>query len=201
MPRGVPIHADLLDHPDVKQLAEVAQKVCDVFERMNDLSKIEFLQQLEELLPLVYHLAHRIPDPYDWPDDDDDENEKQERVLEWPTAMSERDAIDLSMDVHDRVVAKLGWHSLVHFVYDPVSTEKRDAIPADLGLLLADVYVDLKKGCILYGRSPGEDRAQALWDWRFNLGLGWGRNVAEALLPIHSIIHQHYDEDEEVFNP
>ena len=66
-----------------------------------------------------------------------------------------------------------------------------------MGTILADVYMDLKRGLMLYARTSDEDRAQGLWGWRFDLALGWGRNVAEALLPIHSLIHSHYDEDDE----
>ena len=73
MAKGTPIHVHLLDHPDVKGFAAAAERVCDLFERMGDLSKIEFLQQLEELLPLAYSLAHRLPDPFNWEEDDDDE--------------------------------------------------------------------------------------------------------------------------------
>ena len=56
MAKGTPIHVHLLDHPDVKRFVEAAEKACDVFERIDELSKIEFLQQLEELLPLAYSL-------------------------------------------------------------------------------------------------------------------------------------------------
>ena len=194
MAKGTPIHVHLLDDPDVKRFAEVAEEVCDVFERVDDLSKIEFLQQLEELLPLIYSQAHRLPDPFNWEDDNDDEPYER-----GPEGMSHAERMARWKELRQRVTARLGWHSLVHFVYDPVSVDERDAISADLADMLAEVYLDLKNGLSLYTRSTDEDRAQGLWDWRFHLGLGWGRHVAEALLPIHSLIHNHYDEDDEVF--
>jgi len=130
MAKGTPIHVDLLDSPDVKRFAETAESVCDVFERIDELSKIEFLQQLEELLPLVYYLAYHIPDPYDWPDDDEDEEWEPTDREPWPTAMSERESIDLSLEIHDRIIGKLGWHSLAHLVYDPVGAAERNTYPS-----------------------------------------------------------------------
>ena len=198
MAKGTPIHVHLLDHSDVKRFAKVAEKVCNLFERVDDLPKVQFLQQLEELLPLAYSLAHRIPDPYNWEDDDDDDDED----IEWergPHGMSEAEGLARWKDLRERVVAKLGWHSLVHYVWDPVSTDDRQVIAVDLPAALAGLYIDLKSGLILYARPSDEEKAQALWDWRFGIALDWGRDVAAALLPIHSLIHQHYDEDDEVF--
>ncbi len=194
MPKGTPIHVHLLDDSDVKRFAKVAAEVCDVFERVDDLSKIEFLQQLEELLPLVYSQAHRLPDPFNWEEDDDDEPYEP-----GPEGIRGAERLARWKDLRQRITAKLSWHALVHFVYDPVSVDEREVIPADLADMLADVYLDLKNGLILYGRSTDEDRAQGVWNWRFDLALSWGRHVAEALLPIHSLIHNHYDEDDEVF--
>ncbi len=194
MAKGTPIHVHLLDDPDVKRFAEVAEKVCDLFEHVDDLPEVSFLQQLEELLPLAYSLAHRIPDPYDWEHDDDDREYEP-----GPEGISRNEWLARWKDWRNRINAKLGWHSLVHFVYDPVSADEREAIAVNFAVILADVYMDLKCGLILYARSSDEERAQSLWDWRQDLALGWGRNVAEALLPIHSLMHNHYDEDDEVF--
>ena len=201
MAKGTPIHVHLLDDPAVRRFAEVAQKVCDLFERVDDLPKVQFLQQLEELLPLAYSLAHRLPDPYDWPDDDDEDEQREPGWYEpGPKGMSGAERMARWKDLRSRITAKLSWHALVHFVYDPVSVDERQAISADLADLLADVYLDLEAGLILFAKPGEEERAQAIWDWRFHLGLGWGRHVAEALLPIHSLIHNHYDEDDEVFD-
>ena len=199
MAKGTPIHVHLLGDPDVKRFAEVAEKVCDLFERVDHLPKVQFLRQLEELLPLAYSLAHRIPDPYDWPDDEDKEWEPGEYEPR-PEAMSQGDNLALWTDFRSRIIAKLGWHSRVHFVYDPVDPDDREVIDVDLPAELAGIYVDLKEGLMLYARPSDEEKAQALWDWRFEIALGWGRKVAAALLPVHSLIHNHYDEDDEVFD-
>jgi hypothetical protein len=58
----------------------------------------------------------------------------------------------------------------------------------------------LKDGLKLFGRADDEDKAEALWEWRFGLSHNWGRHAIEALLPIHALINQHYDEDDQVFD-
>jgi hypothetical protein len=66
------IHSDFLAHTDVLEFAELAGKYCDVIDSMGKLPKAEFLRQLEELIPLVYSRGHRLSDPYNWSDDEDD---------------------------------------------------------------------------------------------------------------------------------
>jgi hypothetical protein len=60
------IHRELLKHEDVLRFVSEAERFCDLFDKLDGLPKAYFLQQLDELLPLVYSLAHRLPDPYNW---------------------------------------------------------------------------------------------------------------------------------------
>jgi hypothetical protein len=55
------------------------------------------------------------------------------------------------------------------------------------------LYVDLKEGLMLYRRSSDEERSQGLWHLWFGMKHGWGSGLAEAFLPIHSLLHEHYD--------
>ncbi len=59
--------------------------------------------------------------------------------------------------------------------------------------------IDLKEGLILYARDSIEERADALWNWRFGLKHHWGAHATEAMLPIHRLMNYHYDEDDGTF--
>ena len=203
MAEDTPAGVEHLDHPDVKRFAEVAQKVCDLFERMDDLSEVEFLRQLEESLPLAYSLAHRIPDLYERDDDEDDEEDEgnedvddDDESVRWerpPQGMSERENMARRKDLYQRIGEKLGTHSRIHFVLDPVSPDEQEAVDGELAYLLSTLYLDLKEGLILYARSSDEDRAQGLWNLWFGMKHDWGWKLAQAFLPIHSLLHWHYD--------
>ena len=196
MAKGTPIHVHLLGDPDVRRFAEGAEKVCDLFERVDDLPKVYFLQQMEELLPLVYSLAHRLPDPFNWAEDDDD-------IQGWepgPEAFTSNERMALLKEWHERIGKKLEPHRRTDFVFDPVDPSDRKIVQADLARLLADAYVDLKAGLTLFAKSGEEEKAEAIWDWRHGFVHEWGPHALQALLPIHMLLHHHYDEDDEVFD-
>jgi hypothetical protein len=200
MAEYTPARVEHLDHPAVRRFVKVAEKVCDVFERVDDLPEVELLRQLEELLPLAYSLAHRIPDLYDRDDDEDDEDseeaEDDDESVRWerpPKGLSDAENMARWKDLYERMGQKLGAHSHIAFVLDPASPDERGVVDGELAHLLAALYVNLKDGLILYGRSSGEDRAEGLWALWFGMKHGWGWELAQAFLPIHSLLHQHYD--------
>ena len=190
------IHQDAFEEEEVLGFVAEAHRFCDLFERLSSLGRLYLLQQLNESLPLLYSMAHRLPDPYNW-----DEIERDE-------AWEAEDRRGMPLDEHtakwsewsERLRGKLTNHKLFRLVYDPVDPRDREIIECDLAGILTEVYLDMKDGLILFGRGSDEDRAQALWDWRFGLRNNWGRHIAESLTPIHSLIYQHYDEDEGVFD-
>ncbi len=196
-------YVEHLDDPAVKQFAEAAEKVCNVFERLDDLDEVKFLRQLEELLPLAYAVAHRMPDLFDWDDDEDDDEDEEDEEVEGhdetverertPRGMSEREDMALRQDLYQRIGEKLGPHSHIAWVFDPTNTDEREVVDGELAYLLSTLYLDLKEGLILYGRSSNEERAEGLWHLWFGRKQGWGWKVAQAFLPIHSLLHQHYD--------
>jgi len=157
-----PIHVDLLDHIDVKRFAEVAEKVCDIFEHMDDLSEVEFLVGLKERLSLAYSLAHRLPNPYDWSDDDKGAIEGSVESRLEPRGMSEAENMERWKDLYQRIGQKLDTHSHIAFVLDPTDPDERKIVDGELAEMLAGLYLDLKCGLILYHRSSDEERAQGL---------------------------------------
>ncbi len=194
---------EAIQHTDVQRFVAVAEEFCGIIENVSRIKKPYFLERMDELLPLAYSLAPRLPYPFD-PDPEDpdigDEDYDPTKPHPRPLAMTFPESTKLQRRQRDRIGKKLGTHRRFHFVYDPVDSSDNEIIGADLADILADVYVDLKQPLILYGRPSDVEKAWAVLDWRLGVDGGWGRDVAEALLPIHSLIHQHYDEDDEVFN-
>ncbi|MBD2451990.1 DUF5063 domain-containing protein [Nostoc sp. FACHB-152] len=50
-------------------------------------------------------------------------------------------------------------------------------------LNLTDIYLDLKKGLILYEHSYF---IEALWEWRFHFEIHWGAHLVGAQRAIHN---------------
>ena len=50
---------------------------------------------------------------------------------------------------------------------------------------LADIYTDLKEGLILYDLGKVND---AVWEWRFNYFIHWGRHLTGAQTALHQYL-------------
>jgi len=187
-------HRDLLTHADVQRFVEVAREFCDLTERIDTLPKVYFLERLDELLPLVYSLAQRVPDAIDW--DADWELDPKDR----PVGIAGAEYLARWDELRERIGQKLEPHRWFRFVYDPVDPSDQQVIQGDLADLLADVYLHVKDGLLLYERPGDDERAQAVWNWRFGVRRLWGHKAAQVILPIHMLLRQHYDEDDEVFD-
>jgi hypothetical protein len=120
-----PIHVELLDDPDVQRFAAVAGQFCELIENVDKLPKADFLQQILELLPVVYSIAHRVPDPYDWQDDDD---EDEVDLSDLPDHFSPLDKVTLSFEWSKRIGTKVEPHNRFRFVFDPMDKDNLDAI-------------------------------------------------------------------------
>jgi hypothetical protein len=102
--------------------------------------------------------------------------------------------------LYDQVANKLGRHERYSLVFDPANLAKREVIDGSLADDLADIYMELKNGLDLYRRDVDEAVRQAIWDWRFGRKITWGRHAVHAMSATYSLVHQHYDEDDEVFD-
>ena len=191
------VHVDFLSSPEVNEFVEVARRVCEAIDQIENSSEVAFLKQMEELLPLAYSKAQRLEWPWHYEGEDDEDDSAPEPSPE----------VDLPHGGHhewwkylrDVIGRKLSWHRLFHFVYDPVSPNDREVINADLADCLADIYTDLKIGLMHYDEGTIEHQSEAIWKWKFGID-AWGTRTAEVLLPIHHLLHTHYDEDDEVFD-
>jgi hypothetical protein len=165
--------------------ADAVERFCRIIEKVESLPNALFLEQLDETLPELYAHAHRLP--LIWADNS--------RDIDHPVAIN-----DLEEEARERIAARLGELDEYTFVYDPVDPKDRELHNTSLSVCIADVYADLKAGLAIYRLGSDAAVKQAIFEWRFGLENNWGRHAVEVLLPIHSLIHHHYDEDDEVFN-
>lgn len=158
---------------------------------------------MDELIPLVYHMAFYLPD-YPW-EDEHDESEEGWRVFnerhEYTDALKEslRSRRRGHPSVEDALERKFGSYAEYRLVYDPVDPAEREAISASLVEDLSSVYWDLKDALELYRTGDELGIREAIWDWSFGRKHHWGCHAIQALPALHSLIQHHYDEDDKVF--
>ncbi len=192
------IHEDVLDNPAVLVFASTVRQLCELIETVDALPQVYLLQKLDGLLPMLYSLAQDIPDPYVWRERDADEEEFD--LSDLPKEFFDlQQRLSMREEWTRKIAHKLGGHDLFRLVYDPMDRAAPDAIDGSLAGLIADIYVDLRSALNLYKADSSEEKAAAIWDWRIGMKHEWGAHAAEVMLPIHRLIHRHYDEDDEVF--
>jgi hypothetical protein len=49
---------------------------------------------------------------------------------------------------------------------------------------LIDIYKDLKEGVLLY---QSDEQVEAIWHWKFNFEIHWGKHAVNAMRALHSI--------------
>jgi len=194
------IHVASLTSPEVIEFVAVAGRFCDAIDQVEQSAELDFLRQMQQLLPLAYSRAQALEWPWHY-EGEDDEDEEIVLEPEPDITLPHGGHLEWWAYVRDVIGKKLSWHRLFHFVYDPVNPNDREVINADLADCLADIYVDLKIGLLHYAEGTTEHQSEAIWKWKFEAGApGWANHVAEVMLPIHHLLHTHYDEDDEVFD-
>ena len=172
-----------LSSEPVREFLDIAERYCTTIETHGDYSELQFLQSLDTLLPLLYAKVHGLPD-LDVPD------KKQ--------AVSIKDTTNQYFETSYPLRDKFGKHDVYREVYDPYSVE--DAITATLSDDLSSIYVILKHGLVIYWEDHASAMARAIWDLKFGFTIEWGEHAAGALRAVHSLLHSHYDEDDELFD-
>jgi hypothetical protein len=67
-------------------------------------------------------------------------------------------------------------------VFEPYTLE--EPVRGSLSDDLIDIYKDLKEGALLYQRG---EQLEAIWHWKFNFEIHWGRHALNAMRALHSI--------------
>lgn len=70
-------------------------------------------------------------------------------------------------------------------IFDPSKAEESEAVFAELSDDLADIYRDIKYGLLLFDAGH---LTEAVWQWKFNFKIHWGRHLLNAQKVIYSWI-------------
>ncbi|WP_367281435.1 DUF5063 domain-containing protein [Planococcus shixiaomingii] len=74
-------------------------------------------------------------------------------------------------------------HDAYAMIFDPY----QDKEPV-IGLLsddVSDIYLDIMRGLLLYKQG---DYTEAVWQWKFNFNIHWGKHATSAIHALHSQI-------------
>ncbi len=191
---------DELDSDVVRDFVDVARSYCGLVDQIDKLTEAEFLHGVARLVPLTYARAQLLKWPWHYEGDEDDDDDELPDLPSRPEiALPRGGGHEWWKCLCDLIGKKLSWHRIFHFVYDPAHPNEHDVIYGDLADCLADIYIDLRTGLLFYDRGTIADRAEAVWSWKFRAEWHWGTRAAEVMLPIHHLLHTHYDEDEGTF--
>ncbi len=170
------------------ELAEVSERFCSVIDRAEEFTEIQFLREVDILLPLAYSKARQLP-YLAYEDGDESWDVKAEAGLgghnkRWNEART-------------RIQSKLGEHSWFRHLHDPFDSEDQEIHVVDLADELAEVYVGLANGLYLHRQGDVKNAFRA---WNSGAETFWGDNAVDAIPAVSRLIRHHYDEDDEVFD-
>src|SRR6266542_3712539 len=167
----------------VAEFAEVAERFCSVIDKMEELSEIDFLRQIDILVPLAYAKALELPNL----------GFEDERQKSWHAKIDARDTGHHERwdEVHRRIRGKLGDHNWFRHAHDPFGPEDQEIHGVDLADELAEVYVGLENGLHLHRQDPHE-LITAVRAWKDGVETFWGDNAMDAIPAVSRLVHQHY---------
>jgi hypothetical protein len=86
---------------------------------------------------------------------------------------------DLNFDLPDVNLEK---YEKYWVVFEPYTLEEpiRESLTDDI----IDIYKDIKEGALLYQRG---EQLEAIWHWKYNFEIHWGRHALNAMRALHSI--------------
>ena len=192
---GFKLYPERLRSPEVNRFVEITRRLCLVYENAESVPLIDLLRDLDRLLPELYAAASYLPEREWFPDEEDPDDFQLPPSPKSPLA----NKLGRLEEWHYRMNAVLGWHRIMHIVFDPADGNDPKSIPADLGHLLGDIYVHLTEWLALYDLGGDVEMEEAIWHWRFDWEHEWGSLLVHAMCAIQSLVHFHYDEDDEGF--
>jgi hypothetical protein len=68
-------------------------------------------------------------------------------------------------------------------IFDPIYDEEKSAVYGLISDDLADIYRDIKYGLLFFDAGHF---SEAVWEWKFNFKVHWGRHLLEAQKVIYS---------------
>ena len=147
----------------VENFAGIVRRYCDWAESTADESHLEMQKSQKILAELNLFVL-------DLPDDVYEEDVELEKVSteQWK----------LVRDRFRKLPVDGYWT-----IFDPSKIEDKEAIYNELSDDLADIYRDIKYGLLLFDAGH---LLEAVWEWKFNFRIHWGRHLSSAQKVIYS---------------
>lgn len=177
---------DQFDHivysKNVIEFVTVANEFCLLLETSAKISKIEFIQTAQKLLPLLYLKACLLPK---------NETELEEEIEKF---VSESDWAF----IHSSVQAKMGAHDEYLEVFEEDMEYSETPVITSVSENFADIYQDLKDFLTSYRIGTMDVMNEALWDLNNSFYQHWGQNLVNSLRFMHSLVAKNENLDEEI---
>ena len=160
----------------LKSFREPAGEYCRIVENATEVAPLEFLKQLQLIMPLLHLAALRLPrvDVDEW---EGDPHTPCRSDNDWGA-------------LYERLKKILGRYDLYWTVFD-ASNHNEEAIYGSLADDLTDIYFDLAGP--LRATNCGIPVACALWELRFSFYGHWGAHLVSATKAIHDYLKEGED--------
>jgi len=165
------------------EFVTVANEFCMLLEASAKISKMDFIDRSQKLLPLLYLKATLLPKV---------ENEFEGEIEKF---VGEGDW----EYIRTAVLQKMGANDEYLEVFDDGMRDSDEPIVASVSENFADIYQDLKDFLTSYRIASVEIMNDALWDLNNNFYQYWGQSVVNSLRAIHYLL-AHPDKLEDDFD-
>jgi len=165
------------------EFVTVANEFCILLEASAKITKMDFIDRSQKLLPLLYLKATLLPKV---------ENEFEGEIEKF---VGEGDW----EYIRTAVLQKMGANDEYLEVFDDGMRDSDEPIVASVSENFADIYQDLKDFLTSYRIASVEIMNDALWDLNNNFYQYWGQSVVNSLRAIHYLL-AHPDKLEDDFD-
>ncbi len=176
------------DHPNqdsLNQFAIVAGAFCDFVDSLRDGPPENFYTQLELLLARLH--VSILPVMTEMNDPETKQPESARLTLEDWNIISKQIAQITNKETSQLVQ----WHQECWKTAKP----KDNYCAVRASMLwddLADIYLDLKRGLMLWATDTDASKTEAAWEWRFGFDTHWGAHLARATQTVHEARYHLY---------
>jgi len=154
------------------EFVTIANEFCLLLESCSKISKMDFIDRSQKLLPLLYLKATLLPKV---------ENEFEGEIEKF---VGEGDW----EYIRTAVIEKMGPNDEYLEVFDDGMRDSDEPIVASISENFADIYQDLKDFLTSYRIASVEIMNDALWDLNNNFYQYWGQAVVNSLRAIHYLL-------------
>lgn len=166
---------------NVIEFVTVANEYCGFIESQGRFSRLDFVDKLHKILPLVYLKAAVLPDF------DDEDIESPEKFLT---------EVDYNF-LLNKTSGKMAQFDGYQEVFDERMQFSESAIEANISEDVCDIYQDLKDFIMAYRIGNDEIMQNAIWECKNNFKEYWGQKLTNSLRALHALRYGDEDLNEE----